>query len=414
MPAPAEPDTVDPARVAAPPAESRPRAALPALCVTQICCWGILYYAFPVLRTDLTTDTGWSPARTTAAFSAALVLSAVGGIVVGRVIDRRGPHVVMTAGAVLGAVALVVVAVAANLVVFTLGWLLAGLAMSSTFYQPAFAALTRWYREGRVRALTTLTLAGGLASTVFAPVTAALTEELGWRRATLALAAVLLVLPAPLHWFALGGEWPAHPALADGAPAEPRSRVVRTQPFVLLAAGLTLSGFAMHAVVFGLIPLFTERGATATTAAWALGLGGAGQTLGRVLYAPLAARTTPMARAALLVLAGGATTALLATVPGPIPLLVAVVVLAGMVRGNLTLIQATAVTDRWGTAHYGRLSGVLAAPIAVAGALAPWAGSALAPLAGGQAALFAWLAGLSTLAAVLVSRAGARAAWRAR
>ena len=384
--------------------ESRPRGALPALCITQICCWGILYYAFPVLRADVTADTGWSAASTTAAFSAALLLSAVAGILVGRVIDRRGPRVVMTGGAVLGAVALVVIAVAANLVVFTLGWILAGLAMSSTFYQPAFAALTRWYRAGRVRALTTLTLAGGLASTVFAPITAALTEELGWRRATLALAAVLLVLPAPLHWFALRGEWPANPGLVDGAPGEQRSRVVRTRPFLVLAAGLTMSGFAMYAVVFGLIPLLTERGATATTAAWALGLGGAGQTIGRILYAPLSARTTPTVRTAALVLAGGGTTALLATVPGPTPVLVAVVVLAGMVRGNLTLIQATAVTDRWGTTHYGRLSGVLAAPVAVAGALAPWAGSALAPLAGSQATLFAWLAGLSTLAAALLTR----------
>ncbi|MGH3310249.1 MAG: MFS transporter, partial [Streptomyces sp.] len=28
---------------------SRPRFALPALCVTQITSWGVLYYAFPVL-----------------------------------------------------------------------------------------------------------------------------------------------------------------------------------------------------------------------------------------------------------------------------------------------------------------------------------------------------------------------------
>lgn len=35
--------------------------------------------------------------------------------------------------------------------------------------------------------------------------------------------------------------------------------------------------------------------------------------------------------------------------------------MAGMVRGKLTLLQATAITDRWGTTHYGRLSGVLAA-----------------------------------------------------
>ena len=39
---------------------SRPRAALPALCATQITSWGIVYYAFPVLNPQITADTGWS------------------------------------------------------------------------------------------------------------------------------------------------------------------------------------------------------------------------------------------------------------------------------------------------------------------------------------------------------------------
>lgn len=51
---------------------------------------------------------------------------------------------------------------------------------------------------------------------------------------------------------------------------------------------------------------------------------------------------------------------------------------AGMVRGNRTVFQATAATDRWGTTHYGRLSGLLAAPATTAAALAPFAGAALA------------------------------------
>lgn len=384
----------------------RPRAALPALCITQVTCWGILYYAFPVFRADLVADTGWSPAAATAAFSAALVLSALAGIPVGRTIDRHGPRLVMTGGVVVGSVGFALVAVAPDLVVFTVGWLVTGLAMSSTFYQPAFAALTRWYREGRVRALTTVTLAGGLASTVFAPIAAALTDAVGWRRAVLALAGVLVLVAAPLHWFGLRGPWPPHPVPSERPEGVPPSPVIGTRAFVLLAAGLTSSGFAMYAVVFGLIPLLTERGVTNTTAAWALGLGGAGQTLGRLLYAPLAARTGATTRTTVLVLAGGVTTALLALVPGPVVLLVAVAMLAGMVRGNLTLIGATAVTDRWGTRDYGRLSGVLAAPVTIAGALAPWAGAALAPAAGGQAALFAWLGGLSVLAALLVAAAG--------
>ncbi|MFC9481642.1 hypothetical protein [Streptomyces griseus] len=43
-------------------------------------------------------------------------------------------------------------------------------------------------------------------------------------------------------------------------------------------------------------------------------------------------------------------------------LVIAVSIAAGMVRGNLILLQATAITDRWGTQHYGRLSALLSAP----------------------------------------------------
>lgn len=63
--------------------------------------------------------------------------------------------------------------------------------------------------------------------------------------------------------------------------------------------------------------------------------------------------------------------------------------MVGAARGIFTLLQATAVTDRWDTAHYGYLSGVLAAPMMLAAAVAPWAGAALAGPLGGYPALFA-------------------------
>ena len=62
---------------------------------------------------------------------------------------------------------------------FFAGWVLAGVAMGAVLYPPAFAALTRWHGPDPVRALTVLTLAGGLASTVFAPLTAALADATG-------------------------------------------------------------------------------------------------------------------------------------------------------------------------------------------------------------------------------------------
>ncbi|WP_328299285.1 MFS transporter [Streptomyces sp. NBC_00435] len=385
---------------------SRPRAALPALCATQITSWGIVYYAFPVLLPRLTADTGWSTNAATAAFSLALLVSALAGIPIGRILDRRGPRAVMTAGSVLGTLALLVIATAPNLAVFTLGWVLAGLTMAATFYPPAFAALTRWWGPDRIRALTIVTLAGGLASTVFAPLTAALAEHLSWRATYVALALILAAVTIPAHALALRAPWPPAP---PSPPSTDRTPVARSRPFLLLAVAFTLSGFAMYAVVMGVIPLLTERGASATTAAWALGLGGAGQTLGRTLYAGLSTRTSVTTRTVVLIALGGATSAAFALVPGPMPLLITLAVIAGVVRGNLTLLQATAVADRWGTTHYGRLSGLLGAPAHIAGALAPWAGAALAGPLGGYPHLFAALASLSVVAACLAlgtSKAG--------
>ncbi|WSA74557.1 MFS transporter [Streptomyces sp. NBC_01799] len=377
---------------------SRPRAALPALCATQITSWGIVYYAFPVLNPQITAQAGWSAGATTAAFSAALIISAVAGIRVGRILDQCGPRMVMTTGSVLGTISLVIVAAAPNLPAFFAGWMLAGLAMASTFYQPAFAALTRWWAPDHVRALTIVTLAGGLASTVFAPLTALLAAHFSWRGTYVLLATMLAAITIPTHALALRGDWPKAP------PAPPHASggaVTRSRTFWLLASVFTLSAFAMYAVVVALVPLLLERGYTTTQAAWTLGLGGAGQTVGRTLYAALARRASVTARTAVVVALGGIATAAFSAVPGPYALLVAMSVAAGIVRGNLTLLQATAVTDRWGTTHYGRLSGLLAAPATTAAALAPFAGTALAAALGGYPQLFATLAAVSGLAAVL-------------
>ncbi|MER5306760.1 MFS transporter [Streptomyces sp. NPDC002773] len=387
---------------------SRPRAVLPALCATQITSWGIVYYAFPVLLSRITADTGWSSGATTGAFSLALLVSAAAGVPIGRVLDRRGPHLIMTGGSALAVTGVLAAAAAPNLLVFYAAWALTGIAMAATFYQPAFAALTRWWAPDHVRALTVVTLAGGLASTVFAPLTAVLAEHLDWRATYLVLAGVLAAITLPAHALALRAPWPPAPQPQISEQPTGADQTARSGPFALLATAFTLSGFAMYAVVIGLVPLLEERGASSTTAAWALGLGGVGQTLGRTLYSTLATRVTVTSRTTVLIALGGATTAALALVPGPIPLLVLFSVLAGVVRGNLTLLQATAVTDRWGTTHYGRLSALLTAPATIAAALAPWAGVALAGLLGGYGGLFLALSGCSFAATLLATKTAPR------
>ncbi|GAA4863618.1 MFS transporter [Pseudonocardia benzenivorans] len=377
------------------------RRVLVVLCLTQVVGWGVLYYAFPVLAPSIADNTGWSVATVTAAFSAGLVVSAVVGIGTGRALDRIGPRPVMTAGSVLAAPAIAGVAFAPSFPLFVAAWLVAGVAMSATLYPPAFAALTRWWGPRRVTALTAVTMLGGLAGTVFAPLSATLLDHLGWRHAYLVLAVVLALVTVPAHLVGLRGPWPAAPRAdtSDDGPA-PRA-VVRSRAFVLVVAAVALGTFTSFAVLVNQVPLLIERGLSTHAAAWALGLAGVAQLVGRLGYRHVTGRLSAPTRAVVILAATAVTAGLLALVPGPAALLFGASLLMGVSRGIVTLLQATAVSDRWGTAHYGRLNGILSAPVTVATALAPWAGAALAGVFGGYPPVFWLLAGCAALGAVL-------------
>jgi MFS family permease len=157
------------------------RRVLAVLCVTQITSWGVLFYAFPVLAPAIAAETGWSIDTITAAFTLSLIVAALAGMPAGRWLDRYGPRPVMTTGSLLAVPAILGVATAQSLPWLFASWVLAGVAMVGVLYPPAFAALTRWWGPIRVTTLTTLTLLAGLASTIFAPLTATVAEHAGWR-----------------------------------------------------------------------------------------------------------------------------------------------------------------------------------------------------------------------------------------
>lgn len=389
------------------------RRVVAVLSTVQIVSWGCLYYSFAVLQSSITTDTGWSSVEVTGAFSLSQLVSAGVGIWVGRHIDAFGPRRVMTAASLLAIPGVATVALAPNLAMFYLGWVLTGAAMAGTLYPPAFAALTHWGGDRRVRALTTLTLVAGLASTVFAPLASALDDWLGWRHAYLVLLAGLVLITVPLHWWGLNQPWRAsHPTTEAGAAPGHRvavASVARSLPFLLLTTANALTALAVFAVVINLVPMLVEQGMTRNLAALALGLGGVGQVMGRLGYARFAAATTVTVRTVIVIVAVAAATAALALAPDSAALLIALGMVLGLARGLYTLVQATAITDRWGPSAYGTLNGLLTAPSLVSSGSAPFIGAALAHLLGGYASAFLVLAVVAAAAAALAAGATPRA-----
>lgn len=375
-------------------AEGVPRGGLVALCFTQTTGWGVLYYALLAAVRPISDDTGWAPALITGAFSAGLVVSAVAGIAVGRMLDRTGPRSLMIGGSLVGVLALVLVGLAPNLPVFAAAWLLAGTAQAAVLYQPAFTVISRWYGQARVRPLTILTLVAGFASTIFAPVTAALCTGIGWRGAFMVLAGLLGAVTVPLHARFLNRSWRRASNAAQLRDDKALVRAIRrSRTFVGLQALMVLLCLGLYTVTLNIIPLLMEKGADYTAAALGLGLVGAGQVAGRLLFAAVPVKL----RIAVVTGTAAGSLLLLALLPGPVPLLIGAGMLAGAVRGCQTLLQATIVADRWGATGLGTLQGIFAAPLTIVTALAPAAGPMMA----------AWFGSYTAMACAMAAAAGA-------
>jgi MFS family permease len=182
--------------------------------------------------------------------------------------------------------------------------------------------------------------------------------------------------------------------------------ILTSRSFLLMCAAGTIVGLVSGAALVGLPLLLISRGFSTGLAAWALGLGGAGQVAGRILYPALNRRLQPRTRT-IVVFAGFAVTlAAQAVVPGPVWVLIAIAILTGSVRGLFTLVTATVIAELWGPERYASISGVYNAPIVAAGALAPAIGAGIAALIGGYPALFGMLAAAAIIAAVLVAIVG--------
>jgi hypothetical protein len=144
-------------------------------------------------------------------------------------------------------------------------------------------------------------------------------------------------------------------------------------------------------------------------AAWALGLGGAGQVAGWLCYRVLDTRLAAKGRATAVIAAGAMVTLLLGLLPGPAALLILGSVIAGAVRGLFTLTEATLVADQWGTRRYAVINGVFNAPVTAAGAVAPAIGAAIATATGSYPLMFAILAAVAASGAILAGTAQAPA-----
>jgi MFS family permease len=388
---------------------------------TELVSWGVLIYAFSVLVVPMRAELGWSMAALNAAFATGVVISGTLAIPVGRVLQAHGARGVMTVGTVATVVMLVLWSRVDSVPMFFCVFVIGGLAMATTLYEPVFAVTAAWFDRHRPRAVLVLTVFGGLASVVFVPLTAALVTWLGWRDALLMLAGIAALIGLPVHGL-LVRRRPADLGLhPDGAPQPPRpdarlavgrtADVLRSGSFRWLTLCLVMSTGAKFAVSVVLVAYLTDHGYSLAVAALAAGSIGVFQVGGRLLVTAVRGRL-PQHRITALIFVGQGTAMvvlLFANGTGPVStgLLMVFVVLFGLGFGLEALLRGTLVPEYYGPENYPRINGVLGAFVVGARAVGPLLAGIAVSAFGGYASVFvvgALLCSGSAIALVLADR----------
>ncbi len=377
---------------------TRPRwLVVGCLGTAQILAWGMSYYLIAVLARPIDAATGWGLPWIVGGVSVAFLVSGLVSPRVGRLIDRFGGRPVLAGSAVLLAIGLAIMAAAPNVPVYVAGWCVLGAAMGAGLYDPAFATLGRIYGEQARSAITLTTLYGGFASTVCWPLSAVLVEQIGWRGACLAYAAIALFIVLPLYVFGLPKETETPPlaAKATHVTLTPRLRY----GFHLLAFNLTAASVLMTIVSVHMLTLLQARGVELAIAVALGALIGPAQVGARVIEAMVGRRFHPvwtMLVSNVLAASG------LGLMFGDPSLVALGLILYGTGSGLRSIARGTLPLAMFGREGYPTLMGKLAMPTLLAQAASPSIGALLLDHAGAEATFWVLaMAALVTVAAAL-------------
>jgi MFS family permease len=399
-----------------------------ALGVTTIISYGTNQYLFGLLVDPVSRELGWDTASIGLAYSGVVLVSGLGGLALGRVLDRLGARLLLSLGSLLTGVALLLLSRVHSLAVFDVLWTAGiGLGSALTLYPVTMTVVANWFDRRRMRALAVLTFMGAFSSTLTYPIAGLLIARFGWRDALAILGAVQLLVAFPLHALIVRrhpediGLFPDGAATAgDSTPASGIAfkAAIRSAAFWLPTIALALAYFASTAILLIHVAYLIARGYAPAYAATLLGLFGIAYLPGRFFVAWAGER---ISLAILFAAAFGIEAlgiAVLAIRPSPW-VVVAYVCTYGAAYGATFPLRGAIMAQRFGRRSYGSILAAQGVPVGIASALGPIAVGRLIDALGFGAAFECCIAALLAAAVVIALPVrparglAARAAYRA-
>ena len=368
--------------------------------VTQILGYGTLMYAYAVLLPRMAEDLDMSLSTVFGILSLGLFFGGLLSPVAGALVDRFGGRWVMTLGSVVAGGALIGLSWADGRITLFVLILIAEAAGMFVLYSVAFPSVARLQSAvPPARAISIITLFGGVASTIFWPLTLALETRIGWEASWVVLGLLMLVIAAPLNFWALSG--PQKEPDAGSQEAQPGWHqligAARRRGMLWMVLSFVFSGYLMGAVMTLWVTNVQDLGHTAAMAALAGAVIGPFKTVGRAFEMLVSRNMYPLVTYALslgLMLAGFLLVLTLGFTTIGIILAAAVY---GMGDGIKTIARGTLPLALFGQKGFGARLGWISFVQMGVNASAPFAFASLTQAYGGWTS-FAAMAGVLSLA----------------
>ena len=260
-------------------------------------------FTFGVFTNPLIEEFGWSRTEISLAFSLSLIAMCLAMPVVGPLVDRYGPkRVIIPSILVLGLSLASLYFLPDSLLCFYGIYIVAGMAGGGSSMMPYSKAVSYWFDKQRGLALAVAAMGAGLGSLIMPPFAQALIDGMGWRGAYLIIGVTVFIITIPVValWLkekpedmglttdgeaALGGQDMTGEVLDEASEAVPGltgPEALRTGIFWLLSAVFFLISSSVMAGLIHLVPMLTDRGFSAQSAALAAAVLGGASLIGGV------------------------------------------------------------------------------------------------------------------------------------
>jgi len=337
---------------------------------------GILYHSFTVFFLPIKRDLAVSSAAVSLLYACARLEGGAEGPLVGYMVDRWGPRVMILMGSVLAGSGLLLLSTVQSFMGFFFVYIfIVSLGFNAGFFHPVYAAVNSWFVRHRGKGFAITGAASSIGGMIMAPFLSYLIVTYGWRTAVtisgllilgIAVPSALPIRRTPEMMGLVPDGGPGKPAAnrAGGSGVDPSGEVefkirdaLRTLDYWLLfgAIGLRVSVTVALAVHF--VPLYVWKGMSEVGSAYLISLfalgtilttlvsGWMGDRWNKSLLCGLGVLPTIVGMLALIL---GGSGALLYVLP------VGLAITMGIVPLNWALIG-----DLFGRRSYGTLRGIM-------------------------------------------------------